>query len=79
MIKRGQNPGFKNSYKNGYLPKIAYHIAANNAEKVSYFMNRQVEVYGPITPEDMAFVTKESNKIQRVWALEMQEFKSHLG
>ena len=78
MLKKNKFAGRKN-YQNGYLNKIAYHIAANNAEKVSYFMNRQVEVYGPITPENMAFVTKESNKIQRVWALEMQEFKSHLG
>ena len=78
MLKRNQFAGRKN-YANGYLPKIAYHLAANNAEKVTYFMNRQVELYGPINAEDMAFVTKEANKIQRVWAMEMQEFRSHLG
>ena len=79
MIKKGQNAGQKNFYKYGYLPKIAYHLAANNAEKVSYFMNRQAEVYGPITPEDMAFVTKESNNIARAWAHGITEFRSHLG
>ena len=79
MIKRGQNPGLKNPYKNGFLPKIAYHMAANNHEKVAYFFNRQAQVYGPITGEDMAFIAKESNKIHRAWANEISEFKSHLG
>ena len=71
--------GRKDPYKNGFLPKIAYHMAANNPEKVSYFFERQAQVYGPITPEDMAFVTKEMNKTLRIWAMEMKEFNSHLG
>jgi len=79
MIKRGQSAGTKNSYKNGFLPKIAYHIASNNPEKVSYFFNRQAEVYGPITGENMEFITKEVNNIQRIWDMEMKEFNSHLG
>ena len=79
MIKRGQNAGRKNPYKHGYLLKIAYHMAANNPEKVAYFFNRQVQVYGPITPENMAFIAKETNKTQRAWALEINEFRSHLG
>lgn len=79
MIKRGQSEGTKNPYKNGFLPKIAYHMVSNNPEKVSYFFNRQVQVYGPITPENMAFITKEMNNIQRIWDMEMKEFNSHLG
>ena len=79
MIKRGQSAGTKNPYNNGFLPKIAYHMASNNPEKVSYFFNRQVQVYGPITPENMAFITKEMNKMQRIWDMEMKEFNSHLG
>jgi hypothetical protein len=66
-------------YPNGYLPKIAYHMAADNPEKVSYFFNRQAEAYGPITPENMEFITKEVNKIKRIWAAEEREFNSHLS
>lgn len=66
MNKNGQAAGFKNPYKNGFLPKIAYHMASNNPEKVSYFFNRQAQVYGPITPENMEFITKEVSKIQRI-------------
>ena len=45
MLKKGQAAGYKNPYKNGFLPKIAYHLASNNPEKVSYFFNRQAQVY----------------------------------
>ena len=79
MLKKGQAAGYKNPYKNGFLPKIAYHLASNNPEKVSYFFNRQAQVYGPITPENMEFITKEVSKIQRAWANEINEFRSHLG
>lgn len=79
MLKKGQNAGQKNFYKHGFLLKIAYHMAANNPDKVAYFFNRQAEVYGPITPEDMEFITKETNKTQRAWAHEISEFRSHLG
>lgn len=40
-------------YPDGYLPKIAYHMAQGNAEKVQYFADRQVQQYGPITSENL--------------------------
>ena len=79
MLRRNQSAGRKDPFKNGYLPKIAYHMASNNPEKVSYFFNRQAQAYGPITPENMEFITKEVNKIQRIWASEEREFNSHLS
>lgn len=79
MIEYGKTGGTKNPYINGFLPKIAYHMAANNPDKVYYFFNRQAQVYGPITSEDMSFIKKESEKIQRAWAHEISEFRSHLG
>ena len=66
-------------HPNGYLPKIAYHMASNNAEAVSHFFERQAATYGPITPEDMVFITNESAKIQRMWKQEESEFNSHLN
>jgi hypothetical protein len=66
-------------YQNGYLPKIAYHMADNNHEAVAHFFERQVAAYGPITAEDMQFITRESARLQRMWANEMKEFNSHLG
>lgn len=80
MIKEGKTfAGLKNPYEHGFLPKIAYHIASNNPEKVSYFFNRQAEVHGPITSENMEFITKEVNKIHRIWEVEEKEFNNHLG
>lgn len=79
MFKKGQNAGQKNFYKHGFLLKIAYHMAANNPDKVYYFFNRQAQVYGPITPENMEFIAKEVKLIQRAWAHEISEFRSHLG
>lgn len=79
MIEYGKSGGTKNPYKNGFLPKIAYHMAANNPDKVYYFFNRQAQVYGPITPENMEFIAKEVKLIQRAWAHEISEFRSHLG
>ena len=66
-------------HQNGYLPKIAYHLASNNQESADYFFERQVATYGPITSENMSFITQEMNKIQRNWAIEEQEFNSHLS
>ena len=54
----------KRNYANGYLPKIAYHVARNNQESVKYFFERQVEAYGPITHEDMTFITQEVRKLE---------------
>jgi hypothetical protein len=66
-------------HPNGYLPKIAYHIASDNYEAVAHFFERQVEAYGPITAENMEFIGKEVNKIKRIWAAEEREFNSHLN
>jgi len=66
-------------HPNGYLPKIAYHMASDNHEAVAHFFNRQAIAYGPITPENMEFITKEVNKIKRIWAAEEREFNSHLS
>jgi hypothetical protein len=66
-------------YQNGYLPKIAYHMADSNHEAVAHFFERQVAAYGPITAEDMQFITRESARLHRMWANEMKEFNSHLG
>lgn len=66
-------------YENGYLPRIAYHMAANNPESVAHFTERQEARYGRLTAEDMVFITHEVAKLQRIWANEMREFNSHLG
>jgi len=42
-----------NKYPNGYLPKIAYHIANQNADKLNYFTERHEAKYGKLTQEDM--------------------------
>ena len=40
-------------YADGYLPKIAYHIANQNADKLKYFTSRHEAKYGKLTHEDM--------------------------
>ena len=42
-----------NKYPDGYLPKIAYHIAKVNREKIDYFTKLHEEKYDPITYDDM--------------------------
>ena len=42
-----------NRYTDGYLPKIAYHIANNNADKLEYFTSRHEAKYGKLTQKDM--------------------------
>jgi hypothetical protein len=54
-------------------------MADNNHEAVAHFFERQVAAYGPITAEDMQFITRESARLHRMWANEMKEFNSHLG
>ena len=46
----------QNRYPNGYLPKIAYHIAQNNYAKVDYFLTQQTRRYGELTILDMTFI-----------------------
>ena len=70
----------KNSkHPNGYLPKIAYHMAEDNHEAVAHFFERQVVAYGPITAEDMVWIMRERKKIERVWAAEEREFNNSLN
>jgi len=70
----------KNSkHPNGYLPKIAYHMASDNHEAVAHFFERQVVAYGPITAEDMVWIMRERDKVVRVWAAEEREFNNHLN
>jgi len=66
-------------HPNGYLPKIAYHIASDNQESIAHFFECQVKTYGPITAEDMSFIANESARIQRMWRQEESEFNSHLS
>ena len=79
MFKKNQSAGRKNPFKNGYLGKIAYHMADNNHESVAHFTERQIVAYGPIGAEDMVWIMREVNKIKRIWAAEEREFNSHLG
>ena len=66
-------------YSNGYLPKIAFHMAHGNVERVEYFTHRQISVYGELTPWDMGLICTEVTRMQRTWKQEEQEFQSHLG
>ena len=36
-------------YPDGYLPKIAYHIANQNADKLEYFTDQHEALYGKLT------------------------------
>jgi len=40
-------------YADGYLPKMAYHIVNNNADKLNYFTERHEAKYGKLTQDDM--------------------------
>ena len=77
MLKKNQFAGRKN-YQHGYLLKISYHMADANHEAVAHFTDRQIAAYGPITAEDMEFITREVSKTQRAWAHEIKEFRSSL-
>lgn len=68
-----------NKYPQGYLPKIAYHIACRNYDKVEYFHKRQQETYGPIQPQELVEIMNQVRKIEQTWQNEQQEFNSHLG
>ena len=62
-----------------YLGKIAYHLACGNIEKVDYFFERQVKMFGPITGDEMRIIIKRRDDIVREWENEMKEFNAHLG
>ena len=40
-------------YPDGYLSKIAYHIANQNPDKLNYFTAQHEAKYGKLTQEDM--------------------------
>lgn len=55
----------KRDYPNGYLPKIAYHSYNGNIEKLEYFTRRQIEKYGPLTPEQLEWMLAELHRLSR--------------
>ena len=67
------------NYENGYLNKIAYHMACDNHESVEHFTERQIARYGHLTSENMAWLTREVASIKRIWAAEAREFEAHIG
>ena len=66
-------------YPQGYLPKVAYHLARRDYQKAEYFAQRQKETYGSIEPQDMIKIMAEVNRIQDQYAQEEREFNLHLG
>ena len=40
-------------YPDGYLSKIAYHIANQNPDKLNYFTAQHEAKYGKLTQDDM--------------------------
>ena len=66
-------------YHNGYLPKISYHLAKGNPDKVEFFVRRQTALYGSPTPADWYWVTQRVNQIRQEWRDEEMEYRSHLG
>jgi hypothetical protein len=65
-------------YPNGYLPKVAYHVAQGNEERAISFAKSHVEKYGLIDAEGMITLVKlvEENRLRQQILLE--EFHSHL-
>lgn len=63
----------------GYLPKIAYHMAGNCPASVEHFTDRHLARYGNISSEDMMWICQEVARIHRMWKIEEREFNSHLG
>lgn len=66
-------------YPNGYLPKIAFHMADNNPESVAHFTERHEARYGYISPVDMKWICQEAARLKRQWEQEYREFVGHLG
>ena len=63
---------FKDSkYPQGYLPRIAYHLARGNDSKVEYFTERQLEQYGDITDAHREFV-----RLRRIMTEQAMETKN---
>ncbi len=50
----------RKTYYNGYLPRVAYHIAVTqNSDKILFFLDRQVKQYGELTQNQLQFVFDE--------------------
>ena len=62
-----------------YLGKIAYHLACGYIEKVDYFFERQVKMFGPITADDMMVIINRRDAVVREWENELKEFNAHIG
>ena len=71
---------FKDSkYPQGYLPKIAYHLARGNDSKVEYFTERQLEQYGDVTNAHKEFVQlRRTRTLQAMDAKGREYFDSYL-
>ena len=54
-------------------------MATNNHASVDHFTERQIARYGELTCEDMVFISKTVQSLQRQWAQEEKEFNSHLS
>ena len=53
----------RKTYYNGYLPRVAYHIAVTqNSDKILFFLDRQVKQYGELTQNQLQFVFDECVK-----------------
>ena len=76
---RSKQKTYEYEYDNEYLPKISYHLARGNSEKVEYFVNRQIETYGALSPRDLYFITERVRHLQQEWRDEELEYQSHLG
>ncbi len=62
-----------------YLGKIAYHLANGNEDKVQYFFERQVKMFGPITADDMMVIISHRDAVIRKLENESKEFNAHIG
>jgi hypothetical protein len=62
-----------------YLDRIAYNLACDNQDEATANFNLQVELNGPITAEQITYITKRRDEIVREWEMEMNEFRTHIG
>ena len=69
----------KRNYENGYLNKIAHHMACDNHESVKHFTERQIAGYGHLTAENMSWLTRHVASIKRIWAAEARELEANIG
>ena len=62
-----------------YLKQIALDIAAENINVADELLNKQIQEFGQLTAKDVIFITKEVASIKKIWAMEEEEFRSHLS